>query len=81
MFLLETEQSAREYHQLPFDGGLWDQPRQLLDIFTTIRAERNQYERIRYEQMERKSKKAQATNDMPGAKSLTMNEDLPPRQG
>jgi len=81
MFLLETEQSAREYHQLPFDGGLWDQPRQLLDIFTTIRSERNQYERIRYEQMERKNKKAQATSDMPGAKNLTMNEDLPPRQG
>ena len=81
MFLLETEQSAREYHQLPFSGGLWDQPRQLLDVFTTIRAERNQYERIRYEQMERKNKKAQASNDMPGAKMLTKNEDLPPRQG
>jgi hypothetical protein len=31
--------------------------------------------------MERKNKKAQSTNDMPGAKNLTMNEDLPPRQG
>lgn len=81
MFLLETEQSAREYHKLPYGGGLWDQPRQLLDVFTTIRSERNQYERIRYEQMERKNKTAQASNDLPGAKMLTRNEDLPPRQG
>tara|TARA_B100000424_G_scaffold271651_1_gene275506 strand:- start:473 stop:928 length:456 start_codon:yes stop_codon:yes gene_type:complete len=81
-FLLETEQSAREYHQLPFAGGLWDQPRQLLDIFTTIRSERNQYERVRYERMERKSKQKQSAggNALP-LKSATINEDLPPRQG
>ena len=76
-FLLETEQSAREYHQLPFAGGLWDQPRQLLDIFTTIRSERNQYERVRFERMKRKSKKGDTSGKALGLKSATINEDLP----
>lgn len=80
-FLLETEQSSREYHQLPFAGGLWDQPRQLLDVFTTIRAERNQYDRIRYERMDRKSKKAGSSGNPLALKSASINEDLPPRQG
>ena len=80
-FLLETEQSAREYHQLPFSGGLWDQPRQLLDIFTAIRSERNQYERIRYEKMDKKAKKAGNTGNALPLKSATINENLPPRQG
>lgn len=80
-FLLEAEQAAREYHQLPYAGGLWDQPRQLLDIFAAIRSERNQYDRIRYERMDRKSKSKGNTGNSLPLKSARINEDLPPRQG
>lgn len=80
LFYIETEQAVREYNTLPFDGGLWDQPYLLLEIFTVIRSVRNQYDRIRFEEM---SKKAQKTGHGSQGKTIhtSLNEELPPRQG
>ena len=75
LFMLETEQACREYHKLPFEGGLWDQPLKLLENFEVIRAERNQFERIRFEQLKRKEK-VKENNQGPLARG---NTDLPPR--
>jgi len=79
VFLIEAEQAVREYHTLPFPGGLWDQPLKLLEAFTTIRYERNQYERIRIEVMRAKSKKSTAR---PGTEVLPESTagHLPPRR-
>lgn len=75
-FILEAEQAVREYHTLPYDGGLWDQPNPLLDAFTAIRIERAQYERVRFERMRKKSEKGGGQQDM---KFRSPNVDLPPR--
>jgi len=58
LFLIDAEQASREYHTLPYTGGLWDQPSLLLDCFTQIRYERNQYDRIRMQRMAKKAKKS-----------------------
>lgn len=78
VFLIEAEQAAREYHTLPFSGGLWDQPLKLLEVFTTVRYERNQYERVRVEAIRAKSKKSTVR---PGVESLSQStaSHLPPR--
>lgn len=78
LFYIEAEQAVREYHTLPFKGGLWDQPKLLLDMFTVIRSERNQYERIRMEEISRKAKKSGSGK---GGKNIfsSPNEGLPPR--
>ena len=75
-YLIDAEQASRDYHVLPFDGGLWDQPLQLLQIFTAVRYERAHYERIRFERIEKKmkSKSGQGQNAIPSP-----NEALPPR--
>ena len=80
IFLLETEQAAREYNTLPFGGGLWDQPTVLLSAFSTIRAERNHFERIRMEEI--RSKQKRENTGTPGARTIhrSDNEALPPRQ-
>ncbi len=87
MFLLSAEQSAREYHVMPFEGGLWDQPLLMTTIFDTIRTERNQCERIRFEKANKKVKAKQA---VPGSSSMltgkrtreigiSPNSNLPPK--
>ena len=87
LHLMEAEQAVREYNTLPYDGGLWDQPLQLLRIFTVIRSERNQYERIRFEKANKKVKAKQA---VPGSSSMltgkrtreigiSPNSNLPPK--
>ena len=79
-FLLDAEQASREYHTLPYGGGLWDQPLALLVAFTSIRYERNQFERIRIDKMKKSSNKG--GSQTPGLKQVTQspNEDLPPRK-
>jgi hypothetical protein len=47
--LLEIESGCKEYHALPYEGGLMDQPVWLLEAFDIIRSERNAFERIRIE--------------------------------
>lgn len=64
MYLIDSEQAVREYNTLPYSGGLWDQPNALLECFTQIRYERNQYERIRMERIARKTSKQNI--DTPG---------------
>lgn len=78
MYLLETEQAVREYHTLPFEGGLWDQPMVLLEAFIAIRSERNQYERLRWDRIEKKRDRKSDTGDRV---LVSPNENLPPRQG
>lgn len=51
------EQAARDYHTLPYDGGLLDQPKMLMDAFRIVASERNQWERIRMERTDREMKK------------------------
>lgn len=84
MFLLASEQSAREYHVLPFDGGYWDQPLLLSTIFDVIRTERNQYERIRFEKAKKKGTQTPSTPGMLSGKAIrdiavSPNASLPPR--
>jgi hypothetical protein len=89
MFLIEAEYAAREYHRLPFEGGLWDQPLVMLRIFDTVRSERNHYERIRMETVAKKNAKTHRqaqTSSMLSGKQLrevatSPNTTLPPRQG
>ena len=59
------EQAARDYHTLPFDGGLLDQPKVLLNAFRVVAAERNQWERIRMERTDREMKKQKFSNPNP----------------
>jgi hypothetical protein len=80
MYLMEAEQASREYHTLPFEGGLWDQPRALLDIFGAIRTERNHYERIRFEKMQKKAKNKNSGPSTAGSIMNSTNTNLPPRQ-
>lgn len=77
MYLLEAEQAVREYHTLPFEGGLWDQPMALLEAFVAIRSERNQYERLRWDKIEKGQKRKSDTGDRT---LISPNENLPPRQ-
>jgi hypothetical protein len=77
LHLMEAEQAVREYNTLPYDGGLWDQPLQLLRIFTVVRSERNQYERIRFEKMKKKSSKMSSGQQTPNAGAFKAS-DLPP---
>ena len=69
-FLIETEHASREYHALPFEGGLWDQPLQLLEVFNAIATERNRFERQRIEEVTKKGKSGKSSNQ----------PALPPRQ-
>jgi len=81
VYLMEAEQASREYHVLPFDGGLWDQPLALLRSFTIIRSERNQYERIRMERVTKKMKKGKgSSSDMGNTPNVPafQGSDLPP---
>ena len=79
VFLIEAEQAAREYNVLPYDGGLWDQPRALLNIFSAIRTERNHYERIRFEKIDRKMKSKGAIGPRKAGDILqSPNTNLPP---
>jgi len=78
IFLIDAEQAAREYHTLPYGGGLWDQPLALISAFNTIRSERNQFERVKIEAMKRKSKTKDSTGDKQTGSSP--NESLPPRK-
>ena len=79
VFLIEAEQAAREYNVLPYDGGLWDQPRALLNIFSAIRTERNHYERIRFEKIDRKMKSKGAIGPRKAGGILqSPNTNLPP---
>ena len=80
MFLMEAEQASREYHTLPFEGGLWDQPKVLLEVFSSIRTERNHYERIRFEKLQKKSKSKVSESNTAGSIMTSPNTNLPPRQ-
>lgn len=73
VYLIELEQAVREYHTLPFGGGYLSQPLAMIDIFAVIRAERNQFERVKIETLKKKTKKGQG-------KSGSQNEDRPPRK-
>ena len=75
LILLETEQACREYNKLPFGGGIWDQPNIILESFSIIRTERNQYERTRFEQLDKKDKKSTEKKNNPFS---SPNFDLPP---
>ena len=77
MYLMEAEQAAREYHLMPYSGGLWDQPQALLQVFSAIRVERNQYERIRFDKIKAKTKKGQGKQDAGTIPQTTSS--LPPR--
>ena len=73
-FLIEAEHASREYHTLPFDGGLWDQPLQLIEVFNSIATERNRFDRQRIEKLTKSTKK--------GKPAMGSSESgLPPRQG
>ena len=75
IYLMETEQATREYNTLPYNGGLWDQPLQLLRVFSVIRSERNQYERIRFEHLKKKTNKG--STQAPNIPAMQPS-DLPP---
>jgi hypothetical protein len=79
LFLMEAEQASREYHVLPFDGGLWDQPLTLLRAFSIIRSERNQYERIRMEKVTKKMKRQSSDmGNTPNVPAFRSTGDAPP---
>ena len=60
--LIALEQSSRDYHSLPFGGGILDQPKALMTSFSIIASERNQWERIRMERTDRKMRQEQMKN-------------------
>jgi len=78
VFLIEAEQAAREYHIMPYAGGLWDQPRALLSVFSSIRIERNHYERIRFEKLDKKHNKRAIGSKQAGGILDSPNTNLPP---
>jgi len=80
VYLIELEQAAREYHTLPYPGGLLDQPLALLDSFSVIRSERNQFDRVRFEKLQQKAKKAEGGGgkEIPGLGSP--QDHIPPRR-
>jgi hypothetical protein len=43
-YLVDLESSCNNYHCLPYEGGLLDQPMMLMDVFGVIRGERNKFE-------------------------------------
>ncbi len=79
--LIEAEQATREYHTLPFDGGLWDQPQVLLEIFSLIRTERNQYERIRIAKLSKQTDKDTPSRKLPKLRGHTNMNPGQPGQG
>ena len=48
-FLIDLEESCYNYKALPMQGGLLDQPTLLMEVFNTIRSEKNKYEVIKFE--------------------------------
>jgi len=75
--LLTLEAAARQYHTLPYAGGLLDQPNCLIDAFDIIASERNQYERIRYDKME--SERKSQGKGSPGGPQTTHRGAVPIR--
>lgn len=49
--LVDLEDSCHNYHCLPYDGGLFDQPIYLLQAFNVIRGEKNKYEKIKADKL------------------------------
>lgn len=81
LYMLETEQSCREYHVLPFEGGMWNQPKKLIHYFTHIRTVRNEYERQRMEQIKKESKSSNRKDNKIPDSLKTGDLSLPPRKG
>lgn len=80
VYLIELEQAAREYHTLPYSGGLLDQPIALLDAFSAIRSARNEFDRVRLDKLREDAKKAGkggTGKEIPGLRSPRGH--LPPR--
>jgi hypothetical protein len=78
LFLIEAEQASRDYQALPYDGGLWDQPKVLLDAFTAIRSERSHFDRIRLEKFKNKGTKGEGPKDQRFT-SPSESAGIPPR--
>jgi hypothetical protein len=49
--LVDLESHCEAYHELPYDGGIFNQPQLFLDAFSIIRTERNRYEKVRADKM------------------------------
>lgn len=47
--LISIEAAARDYHELPFDGGWLDQSNIIIEAFDIIRSTRNRFELERIE--------------------------------
>jgi len=54
--LIGLESTCSEYHVLPYEGGLFEQPQYIFDSFNAIRAARNEYHRISMEETMSKAK-------------------------
>jgi len=50
-YYIDLESACKEYKNLPFEGGIFDQPQYILDVFSTIRQERNRYEKVRADKL------------------------------
>lgn len=52
--IIALEAACREYHVLPYAGGVEDQPTGLLQAFDVIRETQNEYQRIKWAEDEAK---------------------------
>lgn len=49
--LVDLEDACNNYHVLPYNGGLLDQPQLLLEVFNVVRAEKERYKSAKAEKM------------------------------